>query len=645
MSQSRVVLENLTPEIDAGRFPIKRVTGDTLQVEIDLFTDGHDEVSGHLLLRHASEQNWTASPLTFLENDRWQGQVVLESLGIYEYKVLGWVDYALNWQHGIRKKIEKEIQVEVEVQEGIPYLESLLAVCSKKEKKTLKSWKATFKDSKKYNQAIEIAASEELHKLFHAYPEQRFATESPARKVFVDRKKANFSAWYELFPRSAAATPDTHGTFKDVERLLPRVAEFGFDTLYMPPIHPIGVAHRKGKNNAVTAGPEEPGSCWAVGAVEGGHTSILADLGTLKEFKSLVKAAEKLDIDIALDVAFQAAPEHPWVKEHPDWFRWRPDGTVQYAENPPKKYQDILPIYFETEDWKNLWAALRDVFFYWIGQGVRIFRVDNPHTKPFDFWEWTIGEVKKLYPDVIFLAEAFTRPKIMHRLAKAGFTQSYTYYTWRNTKAELIEYMEELTQGPGKDYFRPNFWPNTPDINPWSLQSGHEPQFLTRYFMAATLSSNYGLYGPVFEYMVHEAVPGKEEYWDSEKYEVRHWDWTKRNKLTHVITKVNQARKDNPALHTTNNFELCEIDNEHLFAWFKQDSTGQNNLLFVVNLDPYYAQSGWIQVPLKKLGLTEGDAFQAHDLITGNSYRWEKEWNYVELNPFALPFHLFRLES
>lgn len=647
MSQSRVILENLSPEIDAGRFHIKRVVGEILTIEIDLFADGHDVVNGCLLVRPEGSSTWERFPLRHINNDRWTGSSTpLAQTGFYEYTVRGWVDYALNWQHGIEKKIKQGIDVAVELLDGIQYLDALLEnALEEKEIKAVKKWKKQFKDPKSYKKAIEAAVSEELETLFHAWPEERYAVEYPVRKVYVDPKKAEFSAWYELFPRSTSTEPGRHGIFKDVEKLLPRIQEFGFDVLYMPPIHPIGRAHRKGKNNAVTAKPGEPGSCWAVGAEEGGHTEILSDLGTLEDFKHLIGAAADHGLEIAMDIAFQAAPEHPWVKEHPSWFRWRPDGTVQYAENPPKKYQDILPIYFETEDWENLWAALRDVFIYWAEQGVRIFRVDNPHTKPFDFWEWCIAEVKKSCPDTIFLAEAFTRPKVMHQLAKGGFNQSYTYYTWRNTKAELIEYMTELTQGPGRNYFRPNFWPNTPDINPWNLQSGHEPIFLTRYFMAATLSSNYGMYGPVYEYLVHEANPGKEEYWDSEKYEVRHWDWEKRNKLTHVITKVNQIRKENPALQTTWNFELCKIENENLFAWFKQDTTGKNNLLFVVNLDPFYTQSGWVQVPLDKVGLHPGQEFQVHDLISGNSYNWNKEWNFVELNPFALPFHLFRIEK
>jgi starch synthase (maltosyl-transferring) len=645
MSQSRVVLENLSPEIDGGRFMVKRIVGDRLEVEIDLFGDGHDVVNGHLLYRHSSQRKWTAVQLMHTVNDRWRAAFELAELGVYEYRVLGWVDHALNWQHELERKVGGGQHVNVELLDGIQHIDHLLGLVKGKQKKSLEQWKALFADPDAYEAAVQAALSDELHGLFLAHPKQAWPVEYPARKVWVDRRKAAFSAWYELFPRSASTVPGQHGTFQDVIRLLPRIAEFGFDVLYMPPIHPIGRSFRKGKNNALTALPDDPGSCWGVGASEGGHTDLLPALGTLADFHALVQAAAALDIEIALDIAFQCAPEHPWVKAHPQWFKWRPDGSVQYAENPPKKYQDILPIYFETEDWKNLWQALWGVVKYWMEQGVRVFRIDNPHTKPYRFWEWLIAEARAVDPGVIFLSEAFTRPKVMHQLAKAGFSQSYSYYTWRTSKHELIEYVTELTQGPGKDYFRANFWPNTPDILPWQLQSRNEPTYLTRLFMAATLSSNYGVYGPVYEFMEHEAVPGKEEYWNSEKYELRTWDWEKRNKLTYVMTKVNAARRANPAFYDNNNLRFCSVENEKLLAWFKQDAKTGNSVLVVVNLDPNYTQSGWVQVPLQQLGVQPGQWFQANDLLTGNTYQWDKEWNFVELNPHALPFHLFLLKK
>jgi len=645
MSQRRVIIENLHPEINGGEFYIKRIVGESVRIEVDLYGDGHDVVNGKLSYRHASQRKWRHIPLRPLVNDRWEGEFTVEKEGMYRFQISGWVDHALNWQHELERKVEGGQHVSVELLDGVQYLDHLQKKLKGEEKKAVKEWKKVFADEEKYEEAVKYAISEELHDHFAAFPQERYAIKYPEREVWVDRKKAGFSAWYELFPRSASEVEGQHGTFRDVERLLPRIAEFGFDVLYLPPIHPIGRDFRKGKNNTTTAEPGDPGSCWGIGAEEGGHTAIHPELGTLADFKHLIKEAGKHDIELAMDIAFQCAPDHPWVKEHPQWFKWRPDGTVQYAENPPKKYQDILPIYFETDDWKNLWEALTEVVKYWMKAGVRIFRIDNPHTKPYRFWEYLIAECKKVDSGVLFLSEAFTRPKVMHMLAKVGFSQSYTYFTWRNSKYELEEYMRELTEGPGREYFRPNFWPNTPDINPWNLQGGNEATFLARYFLAATLNSNYGMYGPVYEYLVHEAVPGKEEYKDSEKYEVHHWDWDKRNKLTHVMTKVNQIRKENAALQSLLNFQLCHIENDHLIAYFKQDPATGNALLMVVNLDPYYTQTGWVQVPLDKLGISEGTRYLAHDLITGNSYPWEKEWNYIELNPNALPFHLFRLET
>jgi len=645
MSQNRVILEHLTPEVEGGRFYTKRIVGETLQVEIDLFADGHDVVNGHLLYRMAKTRKWHPVQLRHLGNDRWAGAIELDQEGMLEYKVQGWVDYALNWQHQIEKKAKDGQNVSVELADGLPYLDHLIKKTKGDPKKEVKKWRKALTDAKQYDEVVEWAIGPALHALLLAHPQKQFMTEYPTRQVSVDRKKAGFSTWYELFPRSASSTEGQHGTFKDVEALLPRVVEMGFDTLYMPPIHPIGRINRKGKNNSTTAEAGEPGSCWGVGADEGGHTAIHPELGNLKDFKRLIKAAGKAGIEVAMDIAFQCTPDHPWVKEHPQWFRWRSDGSVQYAENPPKKYQDILPIYFETEDWKNLWQALLEVVTYWMEQGVRVFRIDNPHTKPYRFWEWLIAEVKKIDHGVIFLSEAFSRPAVMHQLAKCGFTQSYSYFTWRQNKHEFAQYMQDLTTGPGREYFRANFWPNTPDILPWHLQTSNEAVYALRYFLAATLNSNVGIYGPVFEQIVHAAVPGKEEYLDSEKYEVRHWDWEKRNKLTHVITKVNQARKDNPALQDMYNYQPCKVENEQLMAWFKQDAKSRNSLLMVANFDPHYTQSGWVQTPLDQLGIEAGTSFTVHDLISGNSYLWDQEWNFVELNPLALPFHLFRIET
>ena len=638
--QSRVIIEGISPAIDGGLHFAKAVVGENVHVEADLYTDGHDVVFGHLCHKYQDDAAWSETPLNFLVNDRWAAQFTTQKQGFYQYKVIGWVDYALNWHYEIGKKIEAKQDVAIELLDGIQHLENMIKAANKADADYLKQLITLFADKSQYQKATQEAKSQRLKDIFTQHPQKDFATQSPVYQLWVDRRKGNFSAWYEFFPRSAAQEKGKHGTLKDCERLLPRVAKLGFDTLYFPPIHPIGVAHRKGKNNATDAQPDDVGSPWAIAD----HKAIHKDLGTMADFESLVKAANKQGIEIAMDFAMQCAPEHPYLKEHPEWFRKRPDGSIQYAENPPKKYQDIYPFYFECEDWQGLWNELLSIALFWVEKGIRVFRVDNPHTKPFRFWQWLIAEVHKVNKDIIFLAEAFTRPKIMHQLAKVGFTQSYSYYTWRNTKQELIEYVTELTKTTSRYYFRPNFWPNTPDINPWALQNPTQAVYLTRFFMAATLSSNYGVYGPVYDYMEHHAIPGKEEYLDSEKYETRLWDWDKNNKLLEVMRMVNTARRENEALTWTHNIEFCAIENPQILAYFKQSEDGKNNLLAVVNLDPYYIQSGSVKVPLHRMGMKEGDSFSVNDLLTGISYRWDKEWNYVELNPNGLPFHLFKIE-
>lgn len=641
MSQSRVLIEGVDPCIDGGAYAAKRTAGSIFRVETDLVADGHDKLAGYLKLKHQNAKKWTEVPLRFFENDRWFAEIIVEKQGFYTYTLEAWIDHAQTWQYGLRKKLDAGLNVQVELNDGLPLLNRIAALAKGPDKKIVTDLVKTISSEKHYREAVDIGCSETLERIIFENPLRDFATTyNKELQLWVDRPKAGFSSWYELFPRSTSPAATRSGTLKDVVAQLPRIAELGFDVLYMPPIHPIGEVNRKGKNNSVTAIPGEPGSPWAIGSKHGGHKDISPELGTMADFEALVKAAKKQNVELALDFALQCAPDHPYVKSNPQWFVWKSDGTVQYAENPPKKYQDILPINFETEDWQNLWNELLSIVFFWAEKGIRIFRVDNPHTKPFRFWDWLIAETQKKYPDFLFLAEAFTRPKIMHALAKGGFSQSYTYYTWRNTKAELIEYMTELSQGPGRHYFRPNFWPNTPDINPYILQGGNENLFLSRYFMAATLSSNYGLYGPVYEFFEHEAMPGKEEYLNSEKYEARHWDWNKTTRLTELIKRVNAIRKENTALQATENVHICSLENEHLFAYFKFDQTNGNYLLCVVNLDAYATQNGWVQVPMHLL--PEGTKkMVVEDLITGNSYTWETEWNFVELRP-QLPFHLFK---
>ncbi len=642
--QQRIMIENVKPEIAGGRHFIKRIIGETINIQAHILADGHDVLGASILYKYEKERNWHTAPLTEEGNDLWKGSFKVEKQGFYQYKLLGWIDHARTWQHNLERKVKDGQYVNVELLDGVQYLDFLEKLVSKTEKQTLNTARTCFTDPKQYENALKIAFSKELTAIFYQYPYQKNATTYDKNlRVYVDRKKALFSSWYEFFPRSASQEVGRHGTFRDCELVLPRVAELGFDTLYFPPIHPIGIDHRKGKNNSTTALPDDVGSPWAIGGIEGGHKDIHPQLGSLEDFKHLIKTAKEYGIEIAMDYALQCSPNHPYVKEHPQWFKWRPDGSVQYAENPPKKYQDILPINFETEDWQNLWNELLSILMYWIDKGVHIFRVDNPHTKSFYFWEWAIAEVKKKHADVIFLAEAFTRPQIMHELAKVGYSQGYSYYVWRNTKKELVEYMNEIAYGEGREYFRPNFWANTPDINPYPLQTGNKSLFLSRYFMSATLTSNYGMYGPVYEYMIHAPVPNKEEYYDSEKYEVKHWNWHSSNLLVEVIKRVNWMRKENPALQDTYNFYNCEINNENVFAYFKQDETRQNNILCIVNLDPYHRQGGFVQLPLQKLDLQEGESVIMHDLLTGNRYLWNREWNYVELSP-DFPFHLFRIE-
>lgn len=641
MLQTRIVIENVKPQLDAGAFFIKRIVGQTVHVTADVFSDGHDVIGCCIKYKHEGDKNWREIRMNPTGNDEWSASFKVEKQGYYTYFVEGWVDYALNWQHGTERKIQDNQHVKSELLEGAEYVKAIKAADAS-EKEYLKTVAKLFVTEKDYDKAIAAAMSHELHSIFKKYPVRFIENKSAELQVYVDRKKALFSTWYEFFPRSASSENGRHGTFKDCEKLLPRVAEMGFDTLYFPPVHPIGEVNRKGKNNATHAQPGDVGSPWGIGSKYGGHKSVHPELGTLSDFKSLVKKAKSLGIEVAMDYALQAAPDHPWVKEHKEWFKWRPDGTVQYAENPPKKYQDIQPIYFETGDWKNLWQELLDTALFWVEEcGIRVFRVDNPHTKPFYFWGWLIAQVKRKHPDVLFLAEAFTRPKIMHELAKQGFTQSYTYFTWRNSKAELMEYVNELTKTDQKEFYRPNFWPNTPDINPYPLQNGNEAIHLQRYFLAATLSASVGIYGPVYEYMVSAALPGKEEYLDSEKYECRVWDWEIRNKLTHVITKINQLRYELPSLQQTSNVEFCQTDNDQMIAYHKWDDDRSDETLMIVNLDPYYARQAMVRLPVEHIGWKPVTVV---DMITGNSYNWDKEWNFAELHP-ALPFHLFKIKK
>ncbi|WP_204345909.1 alpha-1,4-glucan--maltose-1-phosphate maltosyltransferase [Psychroserpens algicola] len=643
-NQSRVVIDAVSPQINGGEFFIKRVVNEIVNVDAHVLVDGHDVIAASVLYKHESQRKWNEVRMQHIENDEWKATFSVEKQGFYAYKVQGWVDYALNWQHGIERKIDDNQHVKSELLEGITLLEPLLNKASKEEKDFLQSCINDFASEANYNAAVSAAKSQELHQIFVKYPEKHLANESKTFEIYVDRKKARFSTWYEFFPRSASEVEGQHGTFKDCERVLPRVAQMGFDTLYFPPVHPIGEVNRKGKNNTTEAHDGDVGSAWGIGSKHGGHKDLHPQLGSVKDFKRLIKKAKDLNIEIAMDYALQAAPDHPWVTSHPDWFKWRPDGTVQYAENPPKKYQDILPIYWESKDYKNLWKECLDTMLYWIDCGIHVFRVDNPHTKPYYFWNWLISEVKKKHPDVIFLAEAFTKPKVMQRLAKEGYSQSYTYFTWRDNKHELITYMNELTQTEMRDYMQPNFWPNTPDINPFHLQGANESKYLQRYALAATLSSSIGIYGPVFEQMISDAIPGKEEYYMSEKFQLKHYDWFKDNKLTLLISKINAIRHENEALQQTNNIKFCTVENDNLLAFYKWNQNRTNELLIIISLDQYYSQQANVQLPMHDLGIHHGQQLRVEDLVTGSSYNWHSEWNFVELHP-TLPFHIFKINK
>ncbi len=507
------------------------------------------------------------------------------------------------------------------------------------------TWLATFAETMRIGSeaGIEHALSPELAKLMSVYGERRFVTTYDKELVVVvDRERARFSAWYELFPRSCSTEPGRHGTFKDVEARLPYIASMGFDVLYLPPIHPIGTSFRKGRNNSMKVGPDDPGSPWAIGSTEGGHKAIHPQLGTLEDFRQLIKSASQFGIELAIDIAFQCAPDHPYVTDHPEWFRQRPDGTIQYAENPPKKYQDIYPFEFETEGWRDLWDELKSIFQFWIDQGVRIFRVDNPHTKPFGLWEWLIAEIKQGCPDAIFLAEAFTRPKALYGLAKRGFTQSYNYFPWRNTKWELTQYLTELTQTEVREFMTPNLWPNTPDILTEYLQFGGRPAFITRFILAATLGPSYGIYGPAFELCENKPLaPGREEYLNSEKYEIKIWNFDHPHSLQAIIGQVNKIRRENPAFKTNHDLQFHDVDNEQIIAYSKSSVDGSNQVLIVVNLDPHFKQAGFITLPLDELGLDPRQPYQAHDLLTDARYLWQGNRNYVELNPMTVPAHIF----
>ena len=684
--RSRVVIEDVQPRVDCGRFPVKRIVNDIVHATAVIYGDGHDAVAARLLYKHENERAWRSTTMRHTGNDLWEAQFCVVQVGRYSYTVEAWIDAFTTWQRDWNKRVEAQQELEVPLQTGISLIEQAASRSRKAEAIRLRKYATqlsqhlgALQQRRGTNELplieavnaeeIEAVNAEDHHDLpsqattalqlrevpelvtdmldlVERYPDLRHATRSEdVLQVVVDRPKARYSTWYELFPRSTSPIAGQHGTFRDCELLLPSIAAMGFDVVYLPPIHPIGQSFRKGKNNRVHAEPGDVGSPWAIGSQAGGHKEILAELGTFSDFDHFVATAKQLKMEVALDIAFQCSPDHPWVLEHPEWFRKRLDGSIQYAENPPKKYQDIYPLDFETAHWRELWDALKDVFLHWIAHGVCLFRVDNPHTKALPFWQWLIAEIKKSHPDVLFLAEAFTRPHVMYGLAKAGFSQSYTYFTWKTTKTEITEYFIELTQKSTREFFRPNVWPNTPDILHAYLQQGRRPAFMVRLILAATLAANYGIYGPAYEVCESTAVrEGSEEYLDSEKYQLRHWRRDTPHSLAPLIAQLNRIRCGHVALQSDESLHFHQIDNDQLVCFSKSDPSHKDVVLVVVNLDYSQTQTGWTNLDLNELGLVEAEEFTVHDLLTGEEYRWRGASNSVLLAMETRMAHVFCIQ-
>ena len=683
--RKRVIVEEIKPQVDCGRYPARRIVGDRVDVSAAIFSDGHDHVLAQLLYRHQGSPGWHVTPMTALPNDIWTASFKVDQLGMWEFTIRGWVDHFDTWCDDLRKRLgaqapqrdpetstaanpdaaspaapgaavttPQDIAVALEIGAGL--IEAAAKRATGTEASELREMGLSLKwMADKRFAYYEYPLTPEMEALVAKYPDHTYAaTPHEPLRLWVDRERARFSSWYELFPRSTSPNPSRHGTLRDVETLLPEIAAMGFDIVYLPPIHPIGRAFRKGPNNSTAAGPDDEGSPWAIGSAEGGHKALHPQLGTFKDFDHLVAAIHANGMELAMDIAFQCSPDHPWVKEHPEWFIHRPDGTIQYAENPPKKYQDIYPLNFESHNWRGLWDELRSVFQFWIDRGVRVFRVDNPHTKALPFWEWCITSLQKDAPDTLFLAEAFTRPHIMYSLAKGGFSQSYTYFTWRTQKAELQSYFEEITRPPVSDFFTPNVWPNTPDILHASLQTGGRPAFMQRLVLATTLAASYGIYGPAYE--LGENVPvrqGSEEYLNSEKYQIRRWDRAASHSLAPLVTRLNHIRRANPALQSDGSLWFHHVDNPQIICYSKTTLNATsthgtpdghpNVILTVVNLDPQNEQAGWIDLDLGKLGIAYNEYFDVEDLLTGTHYEWHDRSNYVALRPDVMPAHVLRV--
>ncbi|MGD9905755.1 MAG: maltotransferase domain-containing protein [Vicinamibacterales bacterium] len=652
----RVVVERLLPEVDGGRFPIKRTTGESVAVVAHVHADGHDVLAVRLQHRPGGDPAaaWQEVPMAPLGNDEWHAAFTVGAPGVHEYTVEAWADHFLSWRRELELKVKAGVDVTLELSEGAALVAAAAGRCPKPRRRKAGAPPDVGADDDRVQ--LEAAArmlagdaelpvrvgaglDDRLLELMSRHADRSLASRYPhVLSVTIDRERARFGAWYEMFPRSWGPSPTRSATFAEAALHLPNVAALGFDVVYLPPIHPIGTSFRKGRGNSLVAVPGDPGSPWAIGSADGGHKAVEPGLGTLADFDAFVAAAHGCGLEVALDLAYQCSPDHPYVDEHPEWFRHRPDGTIKYAENPPKKYQDIYPFNFETEAWAALWEELADVVRFWIGHGVRIFRVDNPHTKPYGFWEWMIGSIHRDHPEVIFLSEAFTRPKVMGYLAKLGFTQSYTYFTWRNTKAEIEDYFTELTTTAVKEYLRPNLFANTPDILHAYLQKGGPPAFRTRLVLAATLGATYGIYSG-FELCEGRAVPGTEEYLDSEKYQFRHWDWDRPGHIKDLVATVNRIRREHRALQFDGGLRFHPTDNPELVAYSKTTPEGDGHVLVVANLDPRNVQHGWIEVPPAAIGAAADGDYAVTDLVTDVTFRWRGGRHYVRLDP-AQPAHI-----
>lgn len=639
--EARIVISGVTPAVDNGRFPAKRIAGDVVTVEADIFTDGHQALAAELLFRTDGEISWRRAPMRFLVNDRWVGEFPLHHVGAHSFRIEAWIDLFAGYVRDLKKKRDAGADTALDITEGRALIEAARQRRSGKTRAHLADLLKHF-DTRPQTEREELLLAGDIARLMREVDDRPFAVQSPVYPVQADREAASFASWYELFPRSQTDHPSRHGTFADVIARLPAIRDMGFDVLYLPPIHPVGTTNRKGRNNALRAAPGDPGSVYAIGSQDGGHDAIEPLLGTLDDFRALIDAARKHGMELALDYAVQCSPDHPWLKEHPGWFDWRADGSIKYAENPPKTYEDIVNVdFYKPDAIPDLWLALRDIVLFWAGEGVRIFRVDNPHTKPFPFWQWMIADVRAKHPDIIFLSEAFTRPKVMYHLAKIGFTQSYTYFTWRDTKHDLTAYMEELTAPPVSDFFRPHFFVNTPDINPYFLQASGRPGFLIRAALAATLSGLWGMYSG-FELCEAEALTGREEYLNSEKYEIKPRDWNAPGNIIAEITQLNRLRKAHPALQTHMGLTFYNAFNDHVLYYAKHIPGDQSRILVMASLDAHGVHETAFEIPLWEWGLADHEALEVEDLLSGQRFTWHGKIQHERLFP-AAPYRIWRV--